>query len=145
MVSIPTYCGVLKIFENCALNSRKRVSLRGKILVNDISNNRLPGPSMLLRRASPNGPDGVTKAAVLNHSAIDGLGRLTGCPGTTSARTVPLVPWLTSSTLPRTRGVKGNPDAMVQSPLQFQSPRMTRSGLLPDNQRRSWPKGSSHK
>ena len=67
-VSIPTYWGVLKTFENCARNSRKRVSLRGKILVNDMSNNRLPGPSILLRRASPNTADGATNAAVLNHS-----------------------------------------------------------------------------
>ena len=100
---------------------------------------------MLLRRASPNAPVGATNAAVLNHSAMDGFGTVTDWPGTTSARSVPLTPWLTFSVLPRIRGVKGSPEAMVQSPLQFQSPRMARSGVLPDSQRRSWPKGSSHK
>src|ERR1700694_2149844 len=100
-VSIPTYWGVLNTFENCARNSRDRDSLRGKILVNDMSNNRLPGPSMLLRRASPNGPAGATNAAVLNHSAMDGSGTVTGWPGTTSPRCVPLAPWLTFNVLPR--------------------------------------------
>src|SRR4029078_3088001 len=141
MVSIPTYCGVLKIFENCALNSRKRVSLRGKILVNDISNNRLPGPSMLLRRASPNWPAGATNAAVLNHSAMDGFDTVTNWPGTTSARTVPLVPRFTSEESPRIRGGKGRPEEMAQPPPQFQSPKPPRSGLFPASQRRSWPKG----
>src|ERR1700742_3421188 len=134
-VSIPTYWGVLKTFENCARNSRKRVSLSGKILVNDISNSRVPGPSILLRRASPNTPVGATNAAVLNHSAIDGSDTVTGSPGTTSARCVPFTPWLTFNVLPRIRGVKGSPEAMVQSPLQFQSPRTARSGLLPESQR----------
>ena len=61
---------------------------------------------------------------MLNHSAMDGFDRLTDCPGTTSARSVPLVPRSTSSALPSSRGVKGRPEAMVQSPLHCQSPKI---------------------
>src|SRR6266851_4222278 len=78
IVSIVENCGVLKTLENCARSSRKRDSLIGKILVKAISNNRWPGPSMLLRRAFPNAPDGATNAAVLNHSATEASGKLTG-------------------------------------------------------------------
>src|ERR1700730_11821366 len=101
---------------------------------------------MLLRRAVPNSPDGgITNAAVLNHSLTDGLGKPTGSPATTSARSVPLVPRLTSEKSPRILGVNGSPEAIVQSPLQFQSPTTARSGLFAVSHRRSWPKGSSHR
>ena len=59
-------CGelrVLKIFENCAPKGEvaTRAPLNGKILVKAMSNNRCPGPSMLLRRASPNAPVGLNE------------------------------------------------------------------------------------
>src|SRR5258708_16220753 len=99
-VSIPTYWGVLKTFENCARNSRKRVSLRGKILVKDMSNNRLPGPSILLRRASPNNPERNTDAAVVNHSLHHGSSTGRGQAGTPSPPSVPVNPTPTTNLFP---------------------------------------------
>ena len=84
---------MLKTFVACARNSIIRDSFMGMTLVNAISNTLLPGPMMLLRRASPNCPVcGVVNAAVLNHSRIEGSDRLTFCPGTTSGRSVPFDP-----------------------------------------------------
>src|SRR5208282_169847 len=112
---------MLKMLVACARNSSTRDSFRGKIFVNAMSNTLLPGPMMLLRRASPNCPGGgATNAAVLNQSVMDGLAKLTDCPGTKSGRNVPFVPRFTSAMLPSSRGVNGNPDANVQSPLHNQ-------------------------
>src|SRR5262249_51538262 len=100
------------------------------VLPNDISSTTWPGPSMMLRPASPNvvpfgfthvlaDPevwDGAQNAAVLNHWAVVGLWMEIGCP-VTSARTEPLTPRLMSNPLPSTRGVKCKPDTMVKSPL----------------------------
>ena len=101
---------------------------------------------MLLRRASPYCPVGGTaNAALLNHSPIDRLAKLTDCPGTTSGRKVPLLPRLTSVMSFSNRGVNGSPEAIVQSPLHCQPPKMARNGACPVSQRLSLPKGSSHK
>src|ERR1700693_2436208 len=111
------------MFEPEARNSTIRISPKGNNLVNAISNDRVPGPSMLLRRALPYWPTGgAVNAAVLNHSPMEGSASVNDCPGTTSARIVPLVPRLTSVKSPNTRGVNGEPEAMVQSPLHSQSP-----------------------
>ena len=70
------------MLEAAARNSMVRDSFSGMSLVNAMSNTTLPGPIMLLRRASPNSPvGGVTKAAVLNHSARDGFARAHRLPG----------------------------------------------------------------
>src|ERR1700758_2914016 len=143
-VSIVVYCGVLKMFVDWARNSSTRDSFNGKTLVNAISNTWVPGPMMLLRRALPICPvGGAAKAAVLNHAPIDGFELWIDCPETKSGRKVPLVPRLTSVAFPRSRGVKGNPDAIVKSPLHCQSPRIARHGEFPVSHRFSWPKGSS--
>ena len=92
-------------------------------LVIAMSNSTWPGPMMLLRRAFPYWPvGGVTNAAVLNHSLMLGFEMLTGSP-VTSARSVPFTPLLTLEYEPTMRGVKGRPDAIVQSPLHCQPPR----------------------
>ena len=63
------------MFVACARNSSTRDSFNGKTFVNAMSNTLLPGPMMLLRRASPYVPvGGARNAAVLNHSAIEGCG-----------------------------------------------------------------------
>ena len=68
---------MLKMLVACARNSSTRDSFSGMTLVNAMSNTLVPGPMMLLRRASPYCPvGGATKAAVLNHSAI---GRIAKC------------------------------------------------------------------
>src|SRR5271154_2228042 len=137
---------MLKMLVACTRISSKRDSFMGKIFVNAISNTLLPGPMMLLRRALPYSPvGGATNAAVLNHVAIEGFGRLTACPGTRSGRSVAFVPAFTSFTSFTNRGVNGNPDANVQSPLHCQSPRTARNGVFSVSQRLSCPKGNSHK
>src|ERR1700691_4521053 len=117
-VSMLANCGVLKTLVACARNSNTRDSFKGNILVNAISKTRVGGPIMLLRRALPNCPGGgATYAAVLNHSAIEGLEMLIDSPGTRSGLNVPFVPRCTSEKSPRSRGVNRSPEAMVQSPL----------------------------
>src|SRR5712691_9728829 len=83
-----------------------------------------PGPSMVLRPASPkelpfgfvhvapdagalepNAEGGEQNAAVLNHSRVVGLPKETGAP-VALGRSEPLTPRLMSSELPSTRGVK---------------------------------------
>src|SRR5580658_6199854 len=145
VVSIDEKLGMLTMLVACARNSRTRDSLIGITLVSAMSKTLLPGPMMLLRRASPYGPAGNANAAVLNHFAIEGFEMLTDCPRTTSGRSVPFVPRFTSAESPSSRGVKGSPEAIVQSPLHCQSPKMARSGVFPVSQRLSCPKGSSNK
>src|SRR5215471_1562470 len=103
-------CGALKTLEACARNSSVRDSRMGNVFARAMLNETELGPSMLLRRASPNCPGGgVTNAAVLNHSRTVGFDKLTDCP-VTLARSVPLLPRLTSWKLPTTRGVNGVPE-----------------------------------
>src|ERR1700683_2839314 len=129
---------MLKMLVACARNSSVRDSFSGMILVKAMSNNFVPGPMMLLRRASPYWlVGGAANAAVLNHSPIVGCDKLTDWPGTMLARMVPLVPRATSVTSLRPCGVKGRPDAMVQSPLHCQSPKIARRGVLPVSHRLS--------
>src|SRR5580704_13639365 len=115
-------------------SSRARDSLIVIVLLNDISITNCPGPSMMLRPASPNAVplgftqvfvvpalvDGEQNAAVLNHSAADGFESVIGAP-VTSARSEPLTPRSMSSELPRTRGVYQSPLATVKSPLSDQA------------------------
>src|SRR3974390_1659276 len=92
-------------------------------LVSAMSNSTCPGPMMLLRRAFPYCPTGgVTNAAVLNHSLMLGFEILTGSP-VTSARSVPFTPLFTLEYEHTLRGVKGSPEAMIQSPLYCHPPR----------------------
>src|ERR1700678_3102877 len=120
-----------------------RDSFNGTTFVKAISNTFVPGPIMLLRRASPNGPAGAVNAAVLNHSPIEWFARLTDCPGTTSGRSVPFVPAFTLPMLSKYRGVNGKPDAIVQSPLHCQSPKIARHAVFSVSQRLSCPNGNS--
>src|SRR6202022_791052 len=127
-------------------SSSARDSFIVMVLPRFISNTICPGPSMVLRPASPNElplgfahalPEpgvlepkeeaGEQKAAVLNHSSVVGLLRETGAP-VALARSEPLTPRLMSSELPRTRGVKQSPDPMVKLPLHCQPSRMCESG-----------------
>src|SRR5207245_7939364 len=90
-----------------------------------------PGPSMILRPASPKAaPLGLTQvalgaqnAAVLNHSSAVGLLKATVCPATVLARNDPLTPRPMSSAPPNTRGVKYSPEPTVKSPLHCQAPK----------------------
>src|ERR1700720_3490829 len=126
-------------------SSSARDSLMVMTLFMLISNVTWRGPSMTLRPASPKElPLGFTQvlpepgvlppkeeageqnAAVLNHSRVVGLPKDTGAP-VALARSDPLTPRLMSSELPRTRGVKGSPEAMVKSPLHCQPFRMCAS------------------
>src|SRR5260370_9749378 len=105
-------------------SSSARDSLIVMVLPKFMSNIIWPGPSMILRPASPNelpfgfaqvapdagvlepnDEDGEQNAAVLNHSRVVGLPRGTGAP-VALARSEPLTPRLMSSELPSTRGVK---------------------------------------
>src|SRR5579864_4087132 len=145
IVSIVVNCGVLKIFVADARSSTTRDSFNGITLVSAMLNTRVPGPVMLLRRALPNcAGGGAINAAVLNHCATVGSEMPTGNP-VTSGRSVPLVPRLTSLNAPRILGVKGSPEAIVQSPLHCQSPKTARHGLAPESHCLSCPNGSSHK
>src|SRR5260370_7496937 len=92
----------------------------------------LPGPSMVLRPASPKAEPtgfaqlapGTQNAAVLNHSSADGLGSEIGWPGTTLARCEPLTPRAISTEPPSMLGVKYKPQPTVKSPLHSQLERM---------------------
>src|SRR5215813_10281482 len=143
-VSMVVYCGILKTLVACARNSSTRDSFKGNTLVIAISQLIVEGPITLFLRASPYWPEGAaTNAPVLNHSAIEGFPSAIGSPGTRLGRRVPLVPRPTSVKLPRRRGVKGSPDAIVQSPLHCQSPNIEPSRRWLYSQRRSCPKGNS--
>src|SRR5260370_500462 len=94
-------CGVLNTLEAWARNSSARDSLMGNVFDNAMLKAIEPGPSMLLRLASPNCPlGGDTNAAVLSHSVTVGFDRPTCCPVTLS-RNEPFAPALTSRTLLR--------------------------------------------
>src|SRR5579859_3918797 len=127
-------------------SSSARDSLMVMILFKFISNVTWPGPSMILRPASPKEvplglaqalPEagvlppkveaGEQNAAVLNHSRVSGFPKDTGAP-VAFARSEPLTPRLISSELPSTRGVKGSPEQMVKSPLHCQPLRTWESG-----------------
>src|SRR5580765_6004100 len=111
-------------------SSRARDSLMVIILFKFISNTIWPGPSMVLRPASPKElplglgqvlpepgvfepkeEEGEQNAAVLNHSRVVGSARETGAP-VALARSEPLTPRLMSRELPSTRGVKYRPEPM---------------------------------
>src|SRR5579863_3202692 len=115
-------------------SSSARDSFTVIVLLNDIFITNCPGPSMMLRPASPNAVplglaqllvvpeevDGAQNAAVLNHSAADGFESVIGAP-VTSARSEPLTPRSMSNVFPRTRGVYQSPLATVKSPLSDQA------------------------
>src|ERR1700756_2940314 len=105
-------------------NSSARDSLMVMIFAKFMSKVTCPGPSIVLRPASPNElplgfaqvlpepgvlepnpEEGEQNAAVLNHSSVLGLLRETGAP-VTLARSDPLTPRVISTELPSTRGVK---------------------------------------
>src|SRR5467141_1854163 len=104
-------------------SSSARDSLMVIIFAKFMSNVICPGPSIMLRPASPKEvplgfahvlpeagvlePEeaGEQNAAVLNHSRVVGLPNETGAP-VAFARSEPLTPRLMSSELPSTRGVK---------------------------------------
>ena len=136
---------MLKMLETCARNSSNRDSLSGKTLVNAMSNRAFLVLRCCCGAHRHRAPAGVAKAAVLNHSAIgrireaDRLSRNYVRPYGSVGAAVDF------AALPREPGVKGKPDAMVQSPLHCQSPNIARSGVFPVSQRRSCPKGSSHR
>src|SRR5579884_2790048 len=82
----------------------------GMVRLSDISKVIAPGPSMILRPASPKAePEGFTQlmpgaqnAAVLNHSRALRLATPIAWPGTTLARSEPLTPRPISSVRPKT-------------------------------------------
>src|SRR6267143_2292485 len=105
-------------------SSRARDSFTVIVLLRFMSNVICPGPSIMSRPASPKvlpvglahvlpepgelepkEETGEQKAAVLNHSRVDGDANETGAP-VVLARSEPLTPRLMSSELPRTRGEK---------------------------------------
>src|SRR6266849_1730577 len=122
-------------------NSRARDSLMVMVLPKFMSNVICPGPSMILRPASPKElppgfaqvlpepgvlpPDeaGEQNAAVLNHWRVVGLLSAMGAP-VAFARNEPLTPRLISSELPSTRGVKYSPEPIVKFPLHCQPLKM---------------------
>src|SRR5215472_15800837 len=90
---------------------------------NDMLKLIVPGPMMMLRPASPNGPAGTVKAALLNHSLMLRSLRLMDCPGTTSGRAEPVTPRERSEECPKIRGENGRPEARVMLPLQEKPPK----------------------
>src|SRR5229473_1215244 len=124
MVFMALKCTVLNTFAAWMRSSSARDSLMVMVLPKFMLTTICPGPSMILRPASPNelpfgfvhvAPDagalepndegGEQNAAVLNHSRVVGLPSETGAP-VALARSEPLTPRLMSSELPSTRGVK---------------------------------------
>src|SRR5882672_2553809 len=105
--------------------SKVRASLIVIVRLSVMLNVRLPGPSIMLRPASPKlvpfglvqSSPGVQNAAVLNHSFAVGSATLMDWPATAFARSDPLTPRLISSAPPSTRGLKYSPDAPVKLPL----------------------------
>src|SRR5579859_7229425 len=123
MVSMVVYCGWLKTLFAETLSSSARVSFANKVLLTDMPKLNCRGPRMMLRLASPNCPaGGIMNAAVLNHSPMVGLLNEIGAP-VRSARSVPFTPCVMSLAAPNTRGVNGNPEAMVKLLLHCQSPK----------------------
>ena len=74
---------------------------------------------MLLRRASPNDLWAATNAAVLNHSAMEGFGRLTDWPGTDVGPHRSVGAWLTSQFVAQNARSEGQArsDGPVAAPL----------------------------
>src|ERR1700755_1861267 len=121
----------LKILAAWMRSSSARDSLIVIDLLSDISITNCPGPSMMLRPASPKavplgfmqvfvvaaGVGGAQNAALLTHSDAEGFASEIGAP-VTSARSEPLTPRSMSSELPRTRGVYQSPLARGKSPLR---------------------------
>src|SRR6267143_3261027 len=141
-------------------SSNARDSLTVMVLLRFISKMTCPGPSMILRPASPKElplgfaqlvPEagvfapaeeaGEQNAAVLNHSRVVCEPNETGAP-VTLARKEPLTPRLISNELPSTRGVKYRPEPTVKSPLHCQPSKICESGPRCRNRWFS-PKGSS--
>src|ERR1700682_2344818 len=124
-------CTKLKTLAAWRRSSRARDSLMVMVLPSDISTLIWPGPSIMLRPASPKDVPlkltqpavevkaGAQNAVVLNHSSVLGLFSETGAP-VTFARSEPLTPRLMSTELPSTRGVKYKPLAIVKLPLHCQ-------------------------
>src|SRR6266404_1286876 len=127
-------------------SSSARDSFMVIVLLRFISKTICPGPSMVLRPASPkevpfgfaqvlaeagppdpNDEAGEQKAAVLNHSDVVGSLTETGAP-VALARSEPLTPRLMSNEFPSTRGVKCSPEPTVKSPLHCQPSRTCESG-----------------
>src|ERR1700731_4658764 len=127
-------------------SSSARDSFIVMVLLRFISNVICPGPSMVLRPASPkevplgfaqlppdpavldpNDEAGEQNAAVLNHSSVVGLLTESGAP-VALARSEPLTPRLMSNEFPSTRGVKCSPEPTVRSPLHCQPSRTCESG-----------------
>src|SRR6516162_10317466 len=87
--------------------SSERDSLIGMVRLMLIFKTTVPGPSMMLRPASPKlvpagllqAALGAQNAAVLNHLSTDGFETEMGWPGTTLARNEPLTPRARSSWL----------------------------------------------
>src|SRR5712692_6690902 len=141
-------------------SSSARDSFTVMVLLRFISKVTCPGPSMILRPASPKElplgfaqvvPDagvfaateeaGEQNAAVSNHSSVVGELKEIGAP-VTLARNDPLTPRLMSRELPSTRGVKYSPEPTVKSPLHCQPSKMCESG---PRRTKRWfsPKGNS--
>src|SRR6266852_8339367 len=110
MVLMAVKCTVLNTFAACMRSSSARDSLIVMVLPKFMLNTIWPGPSMILRPASPNelpfgfaqvAPDagvpepndgaGEQNAAVLNHWRVVGLTKGTG-PPVALARSEPLTP-----------------------------------------------------
>ena len=120
----------LKMLAAWIRNSRARDSFTVIVLLSDISITNCPGPSMMLRPASPNNVplgltqvfvvpaevDGCAKGGGVEPLEAEGFESEIGAP-VTSARSEPLTPRSMSSELPRTRGVYQRPLATVKSPL----------------------------
>src|SRR5260370_33380627 len=117
-------CTVLNTFAACMRSSSARDSLIVMVLPKFMLKTIWPGPSMILRPASPNelpfgfaqgapeagvlepnDEDGEQNAAGLNHSRVVGLPRGTGAP-LALVRIEPPTPRLRSRELPSTLGAQ---------------------------------------
>src|ERR1700759_4066054 len=130
----------LKILAAWMRSSSARDSLIVIDLLSDMSITNCPGPSMMLRPASPKAVPlgfmhvfvvpaevvGAQNAAVLNHSDAERFESEIGAP-VTSARSEPLTPRSMSSEVPSTGGVYQSPLARVKSPLRDHALRMCES------------------
>src|SRR5712691_3424128 len=124
MVFMAEKCTVLNTFAAWMRSSSARDSLMVMVLSKFMLKTIWPGPSMILRPASPNElpfgfaqvaldagvPEsndeaGEQNAVVLNHWRVVGLPKETGAP-VALARSEPHTPRLMSSEFPSTRGVK---------------------------------------
>src|SRR5258708_28678470 len=115
------------------------------VLDKAISKLIVPGPMMMFRPASPNGPDGVVKAAVLNHWLMLGLLTVMDWPGTMSGRAAPVTPRCKSEAVPKMRGENGMPEAIVRLPLTENPPNTFCAQPSLVSHFFSLPKGSSYR